>query len=91
MGGNSPEIGGALVHREMLADLTGFLNHLNPTGPSSDDGDTFIFQSDIVVWPMSRMVHLTLKVGRAFEIRFVPILSSVMLQKDCKHVDALTP
>ncbi len=67
----------------MLADFTGFLNHLNPTGPSPDDGDAFVFEGDIVVWPMSRVEHLTLKVGRAFEIRFVPVLRSVIPQQDC--------
>jgi len=70
---NSPEIRGALIHREVLAEFTGFLNHLNPTGTGPDDGNAFVLEVDIVVWPMSRVEHIALKVGRAFEIRFVPV------------------
>lgn len=67
----------------MLADFTGFLNNLNPTGPSPDDGDTFVFEGDIVVWPMRRVEYLTLKLDRTLEIRFVPVLRSVIPQIYC--------
>lgn len=82
MNSTLPEIGRALVHSKMLADLAHFLNHLNATRPCSNDGNSFVSKTDFVVRPVCRVIHLAMKIGRAFEIRYISVSNLAVLHSE---------
>lgn len=80
MNDNSPEIWCSLIHSEMLADLSGLLDHLYPARPRPNDSNTFVFEWHIMVRPVCCVIHFAPEVGRAFEVWNMSVSCLVVMQ-----------